>query len=92
MLDVLFSEDNCQLQSDEGQQSLNAFGKLAIFLHKNYLKSTGCKRSAKSNMLQCLIDDKVIFLYDQKFMKRPWVDVGLPCAFRRYMPLSKLAV
>jgi predicted transposase YbfD/YdcC len=60
MLDVLFSEDDCRLQSDEGQQSLNAFRKFAIFLHRNYLKSTGCKRSAKSNMLKCLINEKLL--------------------------------
>jgi predicted transposase YbfD/YdcC len=60
MLDVVFSEDACRLQSDDGQQSLNAFRKLSIFLHRNYLKSTGCKRSAKSNMLKCLIDEKLL--------------------------------
>jgi predicted transposase YbfD/YdcC len=60
MLDVVFSEDDCQLQSDDGQMSLNAFRKFAIFLQRNYLKSTGCKRSAKSNMLKCLIDENLL--------------------------------
>jgi predicted transposase YbfD/YdcC len=60
MLDVVFSEDDCRLQSDDGQKSLNAFRKLAIFLHRNYLKSSGCKQSAKSNMLKCLINEKLL--------------------------------
>jgi predicted transposase YbfD/YdcC len=60
MLDVVFSEDDCRLQSDDGQKSLNAFRKLAIFLHRKYLKSMRYKRSAKSNMLTCLIDDELL--------------------------------
>jgi hypothetical protein len=60
MLDVVFSEDDCRLQSDDGQKSLNAFRKLAIFLHRNYLKSSGCKQSAKYNMLKCLINEKLL--------------------------------
>jgi predicted transposase YbfD/YdcC len=60
MLDVVFSEDACRLQSDDGQESLNAFRKLAILLHRNYLKAKGSKQGAKSNMLRCLIDEKLL--------------------------------
>jgi predicted transposase YbfD/YdcC len=60
MLDVVFSEDACRLQSDDGQESLSAFRKLAILLHRNYLKTKGSKQSTKSSMLRCLIDEKLL--------------------------------
>jgi predicted transposase YbfD/YdcC len=63
MLDVVFSEDDCRLQSDDGQMSLNAFRKLAVFLHRKHWKSTGCKQSAKSNMLKCLIDETFLITF-----------------------------
>ena len=59
-LDVVFNEDNCPLQSDEAQLALNSFRKLALALHRNYLKNNKIKGSAPNNMLKCLIDNSLL--------------------------------
>ena len=59
-LDVVFNEDNCTLQSDEAQLALNSFRKLALALHRNYLKNNKIKNSAPNNMLKCLIDNSLL--------------------------------
>ena len=60
MLDEVFEEDNCSLLSENGQQVLNAFRKLALSIHRNYIKKQPKKRSIKSNLLRCLISDQVV--------------------------------
>ncbi len=55
MLDVTFNEDGSQIRSENGQKTLNAMRKLAIAVHKNYLKDTGKKTSIKGSMLSCLM-------------------------------------
>jgi hypothetical protein len=37
MLDVVFSEDECMILSENGQKTLNIFTKLALFIHKQYV-------------------------------------------------------
>ena len=58
MLDVVFSEDTCQLQSDNGNEVLNLFRKLALLTHRSYLNAHSKKISVKQNLLQCLVNDK----------------------------------
>jgi predicted transposase YbfD/YdcC len=60
MLDADFSEDECELKSENGQKTLNIFRKLALFAHRQYMKTQAKKRSIKSNLLRCLISDKVL--------------------------------
>ena len=60
MLDVVFSEDDCLLTSEEAQISMNSFRKLSLALHKNYLKNRPKKSSLKSNMLRCLLDHDLL--------------------------------
>ena len=60
MLDVVFSEDECILQNEEAQLTMNSFRKLALALHKNYIKQKGKKSSISSNMLRCMIDDTLL--------------------------------
>ncbi len=55
MLDVSFNEDGSQIKSENGQKTLNALRKLAIAIHKNYLKDSGKKASIKGSMLSCLM-------------------------------------
>jgi len=55
MLDANFSEDECELLSENGQQSLNIFRKLALFIHKSYMVAQPKKRSIKSKPLKCLV-------------------------------------
>jgi len=60
MLDVDFSEDECELLSENGQKSLNIFRKLALFIHKSYMVKQPKKRSIKSNLLRCLVSENVL--------------------------------
>jgi predicted transposase YbfD/YdcC len=60
MLDEDFSEDTCRLLSDNGQQVLNVFRKMALSIHRNYMKKQLTKRSVKSNLLRCLISDRAL--------------------------------
>jgi predicted transposase YbfD/YdcC len=57
MLDVDFSEDECELKSENGQKTLNIFRKLALFAHRQYMKTQAKNRSIKSNILRCLISE-----------------------------------
>ena len=60
MLDVDFSEDECELLSENGQKSLNIFRKLALFIHKSYMAKQPKKRSVKSNLLRCLVSESAL--------------------------------
>ena len=58
ILDVTYDEDNCRLQNKRGQENLNIFRKMGVSIHKKYLKNK--KKSIRSNMFNCLIDDKYL--------------------------------
>ena len=60
LLDVVFSEDDCRILNSNGQKTLNAFRKLAVACHSNYLSSLTkkTKPSLKNNMLKSLVSDK----------------------------------
>ena len=60
MLDVVFSEDDCTLQSEDAQITLNCFRKFALLLHKHYISNLSKKPSIKSNMLNCLMNDNLL--------------------------------
>jgi predicted transposase YbfD/YdcC len=60
MLDADFSEDECELLSENGQKSLNIFRKLALFIHNSYMVTQSKKRSIKSNLLRCLVSETAL--------------------------------
>ncbi len=60
MLDVVFSEDECKILSENGHKTLNAFRKLALLIHKRYLAQHRIKSSVKSHLLSCLLDDGLL--------------------------------
>lgn len=60
MLDVDFSEDTCELLSENGQKSLNIFRKFALFTHKSFMAKQPKKRSIKSNLLRCLVSESAL--------------------------------
>ena len=62
MLDENFAEDECQRLSENGQKSLNAFRKLALFFHRDFLARQAKKQklSVKANLLRCLIRENVL--------------------------------
>jgi predicted transposase YbfD/YdcC len=60
MLDEDFSEDECRLVSENTHQIFNAFRKLALALHRSYMKNQSRKRSIKSNLLSCLISEQAL--------------------------------
>jgi predicted transposase YbfD/YdcC len=57
--DVVFSEDDCQILSSNGQKTLNIFRKLALAIHNNYVSSLPqkTKPSLKKNMTRSLLSD-----------------------------------
>ncbi|MDR1606089.1 MAG: ISAs1 family transposase [Streptococcaceae bacterium] len=57
VLDVVFSEDACQVKSENAQKVLNVFRKLAILAHRTYLKQIGSKISVKKSLLQSLMNE-----------------------------------
>ena len=61
MLDVMFSEDFSAFSSEETRITLNAFRKYALALHRAYLASVPKKRAVKTNMLNRLLDDSLLF-------------------------------
>ena len=38
MLDVVFSDNECSLQNEDSQLTMNSLRKSALALHKNYIK------------------------------------------------------
>jgi predicted transposase YbfD/YdcC len=60
MLDVVFSEDECALCSENGQKTLNILRKLALLLHKKHIADNKLKTSVKASLLRCLISDTVL--------------------------------
>lgn len=61
MLDVVFSEDSCRLETENAHITLNLFRKLAVLLHRQFIAQSKKKVSVRTNMLNCLITDSVLF-------------------------------
>ena len=57
LLDVVFSEDDSRILSDNGQKTLDIFRKFALLLHKTFIAENNLKCSLKNNMFSCLLDD-----------------------------------
>jgi predicted transposase YbfD/YdcC len=58
-LDVVWNEDESGILSENGHKTLNAFRKLALLGHKNYISKLHKKPSVKGNVLSALLDDDV---------------------------------
>jgi predicted transposase YbfD/YdcC len=61
LLDVVFSEDDCRIISENGHKTLNIFRKLALMLHKKYISTQPKKCSIKSNLLNCLLSEQHLY-------------------------------
>ncbi|MFP3154991.1 hypothetical protein LQZ18_11330 [Lachnospiraceae bacterium ZAX-1] len=57
ILDVVFAEDECRLESEESNKTLNSFRKLAILVHRTYVKSNKLKISGKQSILKAMLDE-----------------------------------
>jgi predicted transposase YbfD/YdcC len=57
LLDVVFSEDECELISENGHKTFNILRKLALLLHKQYIANQSKKCSVKANLLNCLLNE-----------------------------------
>ena len=62
VLDVVFSEDDCAVLSENGHKTLNILRKLAILLHKRFIATLSRKISIKENLLNCLMSDASLWL------------------------------
>ncbi|MCD8214389.1 MAG: ISAs1 family transposase [Clostridiales bacterium] len=67
-LDVVMSEDECQLYSANAQKTMNIFRKLAIAMHKNYISHTKSKISMRRNMNRCSMDDNLLIEVIKTFL------------------------
>jgi len=56
LMDVVFTEDECEILSENGHKIFNILRKLALMLHKQFLASQTKKISIKANLLNCLLD------------------------------------
>ena len=61
LLDVTFSEDDCELLSENGHKTLNILRKLALLLHKQYIAKQSKKSSIKAHLLKCLLDENLLW-------------------------------
>lgn len=60
LLDVTFSEDQCQLLEENAHKTLNSLRKYALAVHKQFLVRSGKKASIKANMLACLLNHDLL--------------------------------
>lgn len=60
LLDVIWSEDESGILSENGHKTLNALRKLAVLAHKRYLSTLAKKQSIKGNVLATLLDDSLL--------------------------------
>ena len=58
ILDVTYDEDRCKLLTQRDQENINIFRKTGVSVHKKYLKDK--KQTIKSNMFNCLLNDKLL--------------------------------
>jgi len=61
LLDVVFSEDDCEILSENGHKTFNILRKLALLVHKNFISSLPKKCPIKTNLLKCLLDEDLLF-------------------------------
>jgi len=57
LLDVVFSEDDCEILSENGHKTLNILRKLALMVHRAFIANLPKKCSVKANLLMCLMDE-----------------------------------
>jgi predicted transposase YbfD/YdcC len=57
LLDVVFSEDDCAILSENGHKTLNILRKLALMAHRAFIASLHKKCSINANLLKCLMDE-----------------------------------
>ena len=57
MLDVVFSEDECRILSENGHKTLNSFRKLALLIHKRFITEHQKKSTVKAHLLSCLLNE-----------------------------------
>ena len=60
MLDVVFSEDESRILSENGHKTLNALRKMALLIHKRFIAKHGKKTSVKGHLLACLLDESLL--------------------------------
>jgi predicted transposase YbfD/YdcC len=61
LLDVVFSEDECGIISENGQKTLNILRKLALLLHRQYIASLPKKCNIKTSLLNCLLSEDYLY-------------------------------
>jgi len=61
LLDVVFSEDECEILSENGHKTLNILRKLALLIHRQFIAKQPKKCSVKANLLNCLLDEDLLF-------------------------------
>ena len=59
MLDVIWSEDNSGILSENGNKTVNSFRKLALLAHKRYISGLVKKPTVKGNVLSALLNDSL---------------------------------
>jgi len=57
LLDVVFSEDDCEILSENGHKTLNILRKLALMVHRAFIAALPKKCSTNDNLLKCLLDE-----------------------------------
>jgi predicted transposase YbfD/YdcC len=60
VLDVVFSEDECGILSENGHKTLNILRKLAFLLHKRFIATLKRKISVKESLLNCLMSNNTL--------------------------------
>jgi len=60
MLDVVLSEDKCRFWNENAHITLNILRKYALLLQKQFISALPKKASVKKNMLNCLMNDKLL--------------------------------
>ena len=60
MLDVVFSEDDCRVISENGHKTLNSFRKMALLIHRRFIAKRAKKSSVKAHLLACLLDETLL--------------------------------
>jgi len=60
MLDVVFSEDECRILSENGHKTLNSFRKLALLIHKRFISENRKKSTVKAHLLSCLMNETLL--------------------------------
>ena len=60
MLDVVFSEDDCRIISENGHKTLNSFRKMVLLIHKRFIAKHAKKSSVKAHLLACFLDESLL--------------------------------